>query len=242
MNAFGTYVPPMTWPRKNIKAVLMDRASSGSVAACHSTGWVQTDIYTMRFDHFLKFVKPNPEEPVLLVIDGHYTHTRNVEVIEKARKNHIAIVCLPPHTSHRMQPLDVGSCFHQKHTYYWQEVETWLANNPNRVVTPYLVSKLFVLAYKKAVTMEISVSAFQKMDSTFAISLFSVTTTFQFIFSTKIRIIVQPMNQWLSLSLKTQNVLSLHQAPHHLTSDLSHDLDKEKFMNKGQNSGVVARM
>jgi hypothetical protein len=37
-----------------------------------------------------------------------------------------------------------------------------VANNPNRVVTLYLVSKLFGLAYKKAATIETYVNAFQK--------------------------------------------------------------------------------
>jgi hypothetical protein len=60
-----------------------------------------------------------------------------------------------------MQPLDVGFMFPLK-IYYGQEIETWLANNPNSVVTPYLVSKLFCLAYMKAATMETSANAFQK--------------------------------------------------------------------------------
>jgi hypothetical protein len=79
MNAVSTYVPPMMlWPRKNMKAELMDGATTGSFAACHPSGWVQTDILTMWFDHFIKSVKPTPEEPVLLVLDGHYSHKSNV--------------------------------------------------------------------------------------------------------------------------------------------------------------------
>jgi hypothetical protein len=37
-----------------------------------------------------------------------------------------------------------------------------LNNNPYCIVIPYLVSKLFGLAYKKAATMETPVNAFQK--------------------------------------------------------------------------------
>jgi hypothetical protein len=61
-----------------MKAELMDGAPAGSFSACPPSGWVQKDIYTKWFDHFMKFVKPTPEEPVLLVLDGHYTHTRDV--------------------------------------------------------------------------------------------------------------------------------------------------------------------
>jgi hypothetical protein len=38
---------------KHMKAVPVD-----SVAAFHPSGWVQTGIFTVRFDHFVKFIKP----------------------------------------------------------------------------------------------------------------------------------------------------------------------------------------
>jgi hypothetical protein len=44
---------------------------------------------------------------MLLVLDGHYGHKRNVEVIEVARTNGVEIVFLPPHSAHKLQPLDV---------------------------------------------------------------------------------------------------------------------------------------
>jgi hypothetical protein len=46
------------WPRKKMKAGLMDGAPAGSVAACRLPGRVQTDIFTVQFGHFIKFVKP----------------------------------------------------------------------------------------------------------------------------------------------------------------------------------------
>ena len=47
------------------------------------------------------------EKPLLLIFDGHNSHltypTQNA-----AKLNKIVIVCLPPHTSHALQPLDVA--------------------------------------------------------------------------------------------------------------------------------------
>ena len=40
------------------------------------------------------------------ILDGHKTHTNNLPCIEMARKNHVIVLCIPPHCSHRMQPLD----------------------------------------------------------------------------------------------------------------------------------------
>ena len=47
--------------------------------------------------------------PILLIYDGHGSHT-TLDWITLARANNIILYCLPPHTTHRLQPLDVG-CF-----------------------------------------------------------------------------------------------------------------------------------
>ena len=162
MNAAGTFFPPLiVFPRKNMKEELMDGAPLGSVSACHPSGWIQTYIFTKWFDHFVNFVKPSSEDPVVLVLDGHYSHTKNLDMVDKARENNVHIVCLPPHSTHKMQPLNVGFMGPFK-TYYAQEIETWLANNPGRVVMPLLIIRLFGAAYTKPATMEASVNAFRK--------------------------------------------------------------------------------
>ena len=54
---------------------------------------------------FHQTYKPTNEYPVFLVLDGHYSHTRNMEVINLARENHVDIICLLLHSSHKMQHL-----------------------------------------------------------------------------------------------------------------------------------------
>lgn len=57
---------------------------------------------------FLPAVKHlTSKNPVLLIFDGHHSHI-SFELIELARKNNIHLLCLPPHTTHPLQPLDVG--------------------------------------------------------------------------------------------------------------------------------------
>jgi hypothetical protein len=58
------------------------------------------------FLHSIKHTKPTKEDPIILVMDGHYSHTRNMEVIHLTRQNYIDVICLPPHSSHKIQPLD----------------------------------------------------------------------------------------------------------------------------------------
>jgi hypothetical protein len=90
----------------------------------------------------------------LLIVDGHYLHTENVYVVDKAREHSAAIVILPPHSKQKMQPLDV--LFHEvTETYYVEEIETWLGNNLSRVVTPFVVCKLFGPMFRRSATMKV---------------------------------------------------------------------------------------
>ena len=105
MSAGGNFFPLLViFPMKRMTVELFrhDGAPPGTVFACNPSGWVQTDIFTQWFDHFLKHTKPSAEDSVLLILDGYATYTKNIEFIEKARNNHTTVVCLPPHSSHKL--------------------------------------------------------------------------------------------------------------------------------------------
>lgn len=85
MNAAGGYVPPMViFPRKNMKAELLNGAPPGTIAACHVSGWNQSHIFNNWLQHFISHAKPSEADPVLLILDGHYSHTRNLDTINLA--------------------------------------------------------------------------------------------------------------------------------------------------------------
>jgi len=46
-------------------------------------------------------------KPILLIVDGHSSHEMS-RILELAELHNIIILCLPPHTTHKLQPLDVG--------------------------------------------------------------------------------------------------------------------------------------
>ena len=83
---------------------------------------------------FIQFSRPNTEKPVLLILDGNATHTKNLELIDMARANQVSMLCSPPHCLHRLQPLDV-TFVAPLSTYYQQEVLQWLVMDPGRPVT-----------------------------------------------------------------------------------------------------------
>ncbi|KAF2899617.1 hypothetical protein ILUMI_06558 [Ignelater luminosus] len=85
----GTYLPPaLVFPRKYFKAHML----AGAPAV---------------LDHFIKFTNSCSENPTLLIYDNNESHI-SLATVEKARKFGVDILTLPPHCSHRMQPLDVS--------------------------------------------------------------------------------------------------------------------------------------
>jgi hypothetical protein len=61
------------------------------------------------FRSFCSLRKPSTDEHVLLIVNGQYSHTKNLDVLYRAWKHSAAIFTLPPHSKHIMQPLDVGT-------------------------------------------------------------------------------------------------------------------------------------
>jgi len=100
MSTTGHFIPP--FPRKYMKPELMNGTPLGSIHVCHPSGWIQSEIITLWLLHFIKHAKLTKKDPVIWVLDGHYSHTRNLEVITLARENHVDIICFQPQNSHKM--------------------------------------------------------------------------------------------------------------------------------------------
>lgn len=162
MGAGGNYIPPfIIFPRQRMKVELMDGAPPGTEFSCHSSGWMQLEIFTEWFKHFLKFAKPTSDDPVLLLLDGHNTHTKNIDFIEMARENHTTVIVFPPHCTHRLQPLDV-SFMGPFNKYYIRAIEKYLRINPGRAITTFQISRLLGEAYPEAAQQTIAINGFKK--------------------------------------------------------------------------------
>ncbi|KAG8227989.1 hypothetical protein J437_LFUL007203 [Ladona fulva] len=127
----------------NQKPELLDGTPNGSRAAYHKSGWIESETFLTWFQE----QSLDSEEPVILVLDDLYSHTRNLTLLELAKEYEVHIVNLPPHCSHKMKPLD-RAFMYPLNTYYGQEIEKWLKQHEVRVVTHFQVAKLFAEAYK----------------------------------------------------------------------------------------------
>jgi len=48
----------LVFPRKYMKPELMNGTPPGSIHVCHPSGWIQSEIFTQCFLHFIKHTKP----------------------------------------------------------------------------------------------------------------------------------------------------------------------------------------
>lgn len=110
VNGAGMYIPPMMiFPRVRMKPELIDKAPNGTIGVATKTGWVNEEKFLQWFDHFINHVQPKSRDrPVILIMDGHSSHTKNLLLIDKAKQNNVILIALPSHCTHRMQPLDVS--------------------------------------------------------------------------------------------------------------------------------------
>lgn len=106
-NASGGYVPPaFIYARKRMTQCLQVNGPCNALYLCSKNGWTNEALFVQWLHHFKKYSSPTIAEPVLLIIDNHGSHISK-EAYEFCKENFIILLSLPPHSSHRLQPLDV---------------------------------------------------------------------------------------------------------------------------------------
>ena len=160
VSASGCSLPPlMIYPRKrSVPEAMRLGAPPGTVFTVSDNGWMTKDIYLMWFQQFIHWIPP--VRPVLLIQDGHCSHV-SIEVIELARANSIHLLCLPPHTTHFLQPLDVG-VFKSFKAAFSRACHKHVMERPGRVVTADIFASLVGEAWPLSITPLNIMSGFRK--------------------------------------------------------------------------------
>lgn len=92
-------------------------------------------------------------------MDNHESHM-SLEALDFSKQNGIVILTLPPHTSNKLQPLDV-SVFGPFKKFYSAEVNNWMHCNPNTTINIYAIPKLAGKAWDRSATPENIKSGFR---------------------------------------------------------------------------------
>ncbi len=111
------------------------------------SGWINSELFlTWLKKIFLKYVVS--QRPVLLLIDGHKSHI-TLDAIDLCQENDIILFCLPPHTTHALQPLDV-SVFKSLKDRYAKAVRSLSFSKKNFVVSKRVFSKVLKGPFEQA--------------------------------------------------------------------------------------------
>jgi hypothetical protein len=120
------------------------------VIALSENGWTTNELTLKWLKHFDEHTARRTVGTVrLLILDGHESH-HSVEFEQYCKDHKIITLCMPPHSSHLLQPLDVG-CFAPLKKAYGRQAEQLMRNHITHITkTEFL--PCFIAAFRDAFT------------------------------------------------------------------------------------------
>lgn len=122
----------------------------GSAGSAHPSGWMTATNFELFLNHFIKYVRCSKENMVLLVLDNHDSHI-SIASLNLAKDNGIVLLTFPPHTSHKLQPLD-RTVYGPLKRYYNTAADEWLLTHPGHPISIYDIAEIVGKAYPLAFT------------------------------------------------------------------------------------------
>ncbi|XP_055543037.1 uncharacterized protein LOC129728612 [Wyeomyia smithii] len=151
VSATGNKMPPFfVFPRKRFHPHFLDGGPTGCAGAVSNTGWMNADIYLDVLRHFKAFTRVSKENPLLLIVDNHGSH-RSLPAIEFCRDNGIHLLTIPPHCSHRLQPLDVSVFSPFKHAMNVL-CDEWTYRHPGKPMSIFDLPAIIDSALERSAT------------------------------------------------------------------------------------------
>ena len=113
------------------------------------SGWMDSELFCswlkQVFEPYL--TQKDVKRPVLLLVDGHSSHT-TLEAAEFCAEHEIILYCLLPHASHLMQPCDRG-LFGPLKAAWRTSVHEFMNEHPGSSVTRQTFASVFKNAWQK---------------------------------------------------------------------------------------------
>lgn len=140
MSAAGHHIPPFfIFKRKRLNLLLINNGPTGCDMGVTDKGYMNNETFIEWLEHFKKFTHPTTDRPILLVLDNHISHI-SFQAVTWAKKNNIHLLTIPPHSSHKTQPLD-RAFFRPFKAFYDDATDDWTATHPGQVLTVFNVAE-----------------------------------------------------------------------------------------------------
>jgi hypothetical protein len=147
INSYGWAIPPFIIFKGQVHLSAWYEDSGlprDWVITLSENGWTTNDIGYEWIQHFDKHTRSRTVGRYrLLILDGHESHM-SFQFDQYCKDNNIITLCMPAHSSHILQPLDVG-CFSLLKTSYGKQIE-----NLVRLHINYITKLEFLPAFKAA--------------------------------------------------------------------------------------------
>lgn len=124
------------------------------------SAWMTIEIFVQLCLPFLiKHARCFRENPVLLILDNHCSHI-SLESVTPAKESGNVLLTLPPHISHRLQPLDKTVLGPMK-TYFNRAMDNTMRTSPNREIRTQGIGALTERAFVQSMTVDNITSGFR---------------------------------------------------------------------------------
>jgi hypothetical protein len=151
VSASGNSIPPfLVFPRKNYRGYFIANGPEGSAVSGNKSGWMTGDDFLLFMEHFIKYTRVTKDRPALLLLDNHQSHLA-VKVFDLVKENGVVLLSFPPHTSHKLQPLD-RSVYGTFKKFVNNASDVWLRSNPERTMTVYDIPSIVSQSLPNALT------------------------------------------------------------------------------------------
>lgn len=159
INAAGNHIPPVyVFPRKRVHPSFTQGALLGSCALLANSGWMNSEIFPDVLRHIKKYSLCSKENPILLLLDNHVSHC-GLDSILFCRDNGIVLLSFPPHSSHKLQPLDVA-IYGPFKKFCRVSFNQFIINNPGKIIGIYDVAALTKEPFLKSFNAEAITKSF----------------------------------------------------------------------------------
>lgn len=111
VSATGNVIPPyFIFPRVKFQPHFLNGGPHGCIGEANPSGWMNATHFLQFLAHFQRHSGASPEHLTLLILENHESHL-SIDGLKYCTEYGIIVLSLPPHCSHRLQPLDRTDCF-----------------------------------------------------------------------------------------------------------------------------------
>ena len=131
----------MIIPRVQLQHHFLFGAMPSTKGCAAKSGWMNVDLFVDEcLDHLIAQTICSKSNLILLILDNYGSYV-SIQALQKAKDNGIALVTIPPHLSHKLQPLDV-SVYYPFKEYFAQAMDDWMRRNPGGVFVSVTLASL----------------------------------------------------------------------------------------------------